>query len=50
VTITTREHQIPSLELVRAAAAGRSAQPVDLEAESTYSPPVKLGEYRCTDF
>jgi hypothetical protein len=50
VTISTQEHRIPALDLVREAAAGRSARPVDLEAESTYSPPVKLGEYRCTDF
>jgi hypothetical protein len=50
VTIFVREHQIPRLDLVREVAAGRSVQPVDLEAESTYSPPIKLGEYRCTDF
>jgi hypothetical protein len=49
VTISVREHQIPGLDAVRAA-TGRAAPPVDLEAESTYSPPVKLGEYRCTDF
>jgi hypothetical protein len=50
VTIFTQEHQIPRLDLVRQAATGQAAEPVDLEAESTYSPPIKLGEYRCVDF
>jgi hypothetical protein len=50
VTIYTQEHRIPDLALVREAASGRGAMNVDLEAESTYSPRVKLGEFRCTDF
>jgi hypothetical protein len=50
VTVYTQEHQIPDLAHVREAASGRGAQAVDLEAESTYGPRVKLGEFRCADF
>jgi hypothetical protein len=50
VTIYTQEHRIPDLAIVREAAAGRGATSIDLEAESTYGPRVKLGEFRCTDF
>jgi hypothetical protein len=50
VTIYTQEHRIPDLALVREAAAGRGPVMIDLEAESTYGPRVKLGEFRCTDF
>jgi len=50
VTISTREHRIPPLALVRQAASDPSAPAVDLDAESTYSPSVKLGEFRCEDF
>jgi hypothetical protein len=50
VAISTQDHHIPDLDRVRAAAIGRGAPPVDLEAESTYGPRVKLGEFRCTDF
>ncbi len=50
VAIYTQEHHIPELALVRQAAAHRDAPAVDLEATSTYSPRVKLGEFRCADF
>ena len=50
VTIYTQEHHIPDLALVREAATRRDAPAVDLEAASTYSPRVKLGEFRCADF
>jgi hypothetical protein len=50
VAIFTRDHLIPDLDCVRSAAVDRDAPPVDLEAESTYGPRVKLGEFRCTDF
>jgi len=49
VAIYTQEHQIPDLDVVRAAAFGRG-EPVDLEASSTYAHRVKLGEFKCTDF
>ncbi len=48
VTLYTQEHQIPDLASVRSAAAGGGT--IDLEAESTYGPRVKLGEFKCTDF
>lgn len=50
VTIYTQEHRIPDLALVREAASRGDAAAVDLDAESTYSPRVKLGEFRCADF
>jgi hypothetical protein len=50
VTIYTQEHHIPDLALVREAASRSDASAVDLEAASTYSPRVKLGEFRCADF
>jgi hypothetical protein len=50
VTIFSQNHRIPDLSLVRQAAAGSGATSIDLEAESTYGPRVKLGEFRCTDF
>ena len=50
VTIYTQEHHIPDLALVREAASRGDASAVDLEAASTYSPRVKLGEFRCADF
>lgn len=50
VTIFAQEHRIPDLALARQSAAGRGTPVVDLEAESTYGPRVKLGEFRCTDF
>jgi hypothetical protein len=50
VAISTRDHYIPDLDRVRAASIARGASPVDLEAESTYGPRVKLGDFRCTDF
>jgi len=49
VTVYSQEHQIPDLDLVRAAATG-TGKPVDLEASSTYVHRVNLGEFRCTDF
>ena len=49
VTIFLQEHEIPDLGVVRAAASG-TGEPIDLESESTYSPRVNLGEYRCTNF
>lgn len=50
VTIYTQQHHIPDLALVRRAASAGGASAVDLEAESTYGPRVKLGEFRWTDF
>ncbi len=50
VTIFAQEHQIPDLALVRTAATVPGAAAVDFEAEATYSPRVKLGEFRCVDF
>jgi hypothetical protein len=50
VTIYTQEHHIPDLAFVRKAAAGGGAMSLDLDAESTYSPRVKLGEFQCTEF
>jgi hypothetical protein len=50
VTIYTQEHRIPDLALVRRAASGSGAPEIDLEAESTYGPRIKLGEFQCTDF
>jgi hypothetical protein len=50
VTIYSQEHHIPDLALVREAASRGDASAVDLEAASTYSPRVKLGEFRCADF
>jgi hypothetical protein len=50
VTIYSQEHQIPDLARVREAASGRGAPAFDLEAESPYTPRVKLGEFRCADF
>lgn len=50
VTLYTQEHRIPDLALVRQAAAGDGVPAIDLEDESTYSPLVKLGEFRCADF
>jgi hypothetical protein len=50
VTIYTQQHNIPDLAVVREAAAGPGSLTIDLEAESTYGPHVKLGEFRCTDF
>jgi hypothetical protein len=50
VTIYAQEHHIPDLATVRAAATEPGAPGVDLEAESTYGPRAKLGEFRCDDF
>jgi hypothetical protein len=50
VTVYTQYHRIPDLALVREAATGGGATSIDLEAESTYGPRVKLGEFRCTEF
>jgi len=50
VTVYTRMHNIPDLARVREAAAGGDAPAIDLEAESTYGPRVKLGEFQCGDF
>ena len=49
VTIFLQNHQIPDLALVQAAASG-TGESIDLESESTYSPPSNLGEYPCTNF
>jgi hypothetical protein len=49
VTIFLQNHQIPDLDLVRAAASG-TGESIDLESESTYGPRSNLGEYRCTNF
>jgi hypothetical protein len=49
VTIFLQDHQIPDLARVGAAACG-TGEPIDLEAESTYSSRWSLGEYRCTNF
>jgi hypothetical protein len=50
VTLYTQDHQIPDLARVREAAFGRAAEPLDLEADATYTPRVKIGEFRCADF
>jgi hypothetical protein len=50
VIIYTQDHQIPELAKVREAASGRAAEPLDLEADGTYTPRVKIGEFRCADF
>ncbi|GAC1451057.1 MAG: hypothetical protein NVSMB9_35910 [Isosphaeraceae bacterium] len=49
VRIISREHRIPPLDAIREAARSGSARP-DLEADSTYSDPVTLGDFRCDDF
>jgi hypothetical protein len=49
VAIYSQTHEIPPLERVREAASG-AGEPVDLDAESTYTPRIKLGEFRCTEF
>jgi hypothetical protein len=50
VTIYTQEHSIPNLAHAREAAAHGAWQTIDLDDASTYSPRVKLGEFRCADF
>ncbi len=49
VVVYCQEHQIPNLAQVREYASGRGTEALDLEAESTYSPRVKLGEFLCTE-
>ena len=50
VAIYAQQHHIPDLALVREAASRGDAESIDLEAESTYGPRRKLGEFRCDDF
>lgn len=50
VALYTQEHHIPDLVKVREAAARGDLGSIDLDDPSTYTPRVKLGEFRCTDF
>ena len=50
VSISTQEHHIPDLPAARAAAERGDWRSIDLDAATTYTPSVKLGDFSCDDF
>jgi hypothetical protein len=50
VTLSLVMHLIPDLHLIREAASGAGAGPVDVDEERFFTVPERIGDYACADF